>query len=65
MANARQEMKELAKAIEVITTLRDSHGAKESQLVKGVLSDAELRWRRQYMDLQNVRRPAKKKAGAS
>lgn len=65
MMAARQELKDLAKAIEVITSLRESPGAKESELVLGVLSEAELEWRRRYMDMQSVRRPAKKKAGVS
>jgi len=64
MANARQEMKELAKAIDIITGFRASEEAKESGLVMGILRDAELSWRVKYMDLQQAtaRKPAKKAA---
>lgn len=64
MANARQEMKELAKAIDIITGFRVSEEAKESPLVMRILNDAELAWRRMYMDLQQAtaRKPAKKAA---
>jgi len=64
LANARQEMKELAKAIDIITGFRVSEEAKESPLVMRILNDAELAWRRMYMDLQQAtaRKPAKKAA---
>ena len=42
MANARQELKELAKAIDIITGFRSSAQAAESELVMGILNDAEL-----------------------
>ena len=64
---ARSDLKELAKAIDIITRLRDSAG--ESELVMGVLKDAELEWRVKYMDIQKstARKPVRKKAlgGAS
>jgi len=65
MANARQEMKELAKAIDIITGFRSSNQAAESELVMEILKDAELSWRVKYMDLQKatVRKPAKKAIG--
>ena len=65
MANAKQEMKELAKAIDIITGFRVSEEAMESPLVMGILNDAELNWRRRYMDLQQAtaRKPAKKAIG--
>jgi hypothetical protein len=67
MMNARQEMKELTKAIDIITEILESPKAKESDMVLGVLNDAELSWRRRYMELQKAtaRKPARKKAGAS
>ena len=60
----RQELKDLARAIDVITSLRESQGAKESELVLGVLSEAELEWRRRYMDMQTQtkRKVTRKKA---
>lgn len=66
MANARQELKELAKAIDIITGFRASQEAKESELVMGILKDAELDWRARYMDLQKAtaRKPPKKKEAA-
>ena len=65
MANARQELKELAKAIDIITGFRSSNQAAESELVMEILKDAELSWRVKYMDLQKatVRKPAKKAIG--
>lgn len=65
MANARQELKELAMAIDIITGFLESKEAKESPLVMGILNDAELNWRRRYMDLQQAtaRKPAKKAIG--
>jgi len=65
MANARQELKDLARAIDIITGFRESEKAKESPLVMGILNDAELNWRRMYMDLQQAtaRKPAKKAIG--
>ena len=64
MANARQELKKLAKAIDIITGFRSSAQAAESELVMGMLNNAELDWRRMYMDLQQAtaRKPAKKAA---
>ena len=62
--NARQELKELANAIDIITGFRSSAQAAESELVMGILKDAELSWRAKYMDLQQAtaRKPTKKKA---
>jgi len=62
MANARQEIKELARAIDIITSLQESPGAKESEMVSGVLTDAELGWLRRYRELQKAtaRKPARK-----
>ena len=54
MANARQELKDLAKAIDILTEFRESDKAGESELVIGVLKDAELDWRVKYMDLQKT-----------
>jgi len=64
MANTRQEMKELARAIDIITGFRASEDAKASGLVMGILKDAELDWRTMYMDFQKAtaRKPAKKAA---
>ena len=65
MANARQELKELARAIDIITGFQGFEEAKESPIVMGILNDAELDWRRMYMDLQQAtaRKPAKKAIG--
>ena len=65
MANARQDLKELAKAIDIITGFLASQEAKESLLVMGILNDAELNWLRRYRDLQKAtaRKPAKEKVG--
>jgi len=65
MANARQELKELAKALDILTEFRDSDAAKESDLVVTALNEAELNWLRRYRHLQNAtaRKPAKKKLG--
>lgn len=65
--NARQEMKELAKAIDIITEILESPKARESGMVLGVLNDAELGWRRRYMELQKAtaRRPPKKRSGGA
>jgi hypothetical protein len=64
---ARQELKDLAKAIDVITRLRESAVTKESELVVEVLDEAELEWRRRYMEIQKstARKPARKKPGGA
>lgn len=61
----RQELKDMAKAIEVITKIRESAVVNESKLVERALDKVELEWRR-YMDSHKPapRRPAKRKAGA-
>ena len=65
--NARQEMKELANAIDIVTGLIETPQVNESDMVRGVLNDAELNWRRRYMDLQKAtaRKPPKKKPGGA
>lgn len=64
MSNAKHKMKELARAIDIITEFRESDQASESEIVMAVLKDAELDWRVRYMDLQTatVRKPTKKNA---
>ena len=59
----RQELKDLAKAIDIITRLRESGDVAESELVMGILKDAELEWRVRYMDIQKstARKPVRKK----
>ena len=56
----------MAKAIDIITKLRESGDVAESELVMGILKDAELEWRVRYMDIQKstARKPTRKKAGA-
>lgn len=61
--NARQELKELVKAIDIITSLQESPEAKDSELVLGVLTDAELGWLRRYRELQKA--TARKKPGGA
>ena len=64
MANARQELKELEKAIDIITGFLASEEVKESPLVMGILTDVEVNWLRRYRELQQAtaRKPAKKSA---
>ena len=61
--NAKAELKELAKAIDIITSLQESPEAKDSELVLGVLADAELVWHRRYRELQKA--TARKKPGGA
>ena len=65
MANPRQELKQVEKAIDTIISLLESPEAKESGMVQGILNDAEHDLLRRYRALQKAtaRKPPKKAVG--
>lgn len=66
MAAARQELKELSTAIDVLARLQGESYIKDSPQVASQLAEIELKYHRQVREIRNKHRPTKtRKAGAS
>jgi len=63
---ARQELKELSVAIDVLARLQGEPYLKESPRVASHLAEIELKYHRQVREIRNKHRPTKtRKEGAS